>query len=182
MPGCPRRSSGRSSSDLQDGAARLTSGGCDGADLAPVIRTRGALAGLAPSLAVVMLFAWSGTEASPSEAAVSLGLVTVITCSAGWLAAPLLVDSRSRLAVATIGYAIAVLCTNAALAIIQAAADSLGTNGLEPVALIVAVVGRAALAVASAAYLIVPALIAGSLWSLSGRGLALVGRTSVVSS
>jgi hypothetical protein len=158
------------------------SGGCDGADLASVIRTRGALAGLVPSLAVVGLFAWSGTEASPSEAVVSLALVTVITCSAGWLAAPLLVGAQSRLSVATIGYAIAVLCTNAALAIIQAAADSLGTNGPDPVALIVAVAGRVALAVASAAYLIVPALIAGSLWSLAGRGLALVGRTPAISS
>ena len=130
----------------------------------------------------MVLFAWSGTEASLPEVVVSLALVTVITCSAGWLAAPLLVGARSRLAVATIGYAIAVLCTNAALAIIQAAADSLGTNGPDPVALIVAVAGRAALAVASAAYLIVPALIAGSLWSLAGRGLALVGRTPVVSS
>ena len=94
----------------------------------------------------------------------------------------MLVGAWSRLAVATIGYAIAVLCTNAALAIIQAAADSLGANGPDPVALIVAVVGRAALAVASAAYLIVPALVAGSLWSLAGRGIALVGRTPVVSS
>lgn len=147
-----------------------------------MIRTRGALAGLAPSLAVAVLFARSGTEASPSEVVVSLALVTVITCSAGWLAAPLLVGAGSRLAVATIGYAIAVLCTNAALAIIQAAADSLGTTGLDPVALIVVVAGRAALAVASAAYLIVPALIAGSLWSLAGRALALVGHTPAVSS
>jgi len=147
------------------------------------MRTRGALAGLVPSLAVVVLFAWSGTEASTSEVAVSLASVALITCSAGWLAAPLLASSQSRLAVSTLGYAIAVLCTNAALAIIQAAADPLGVNGPDPVALITAIIGRAAYAVVvSAAYLSVPALVGGFLWSLAGRSLAHVGRTSAVSS
>jgi hypothetical protein len=145
------------------------------------MRTRGALAGLAPSLAVMALFAWSGTEASPAEVAVSLALVTLITCSAGWLAAPLSVGPRSGLAVATIGYAIAVLCTNAALGIFQAAADSVRANGSDPVALIAAVVGRAALAVASAAYLLIPALVGGLLWSVASRGLAYVGRRSAIS-
>jgi hypothetical protein len=147
------------------------------------MRTRGALAGLVPSLAIVLLFAWGGTTASPSEVAVSLGLVVLITCSAGWLAAPLAAGAPPRLAVASFGYAIAVLCTNATLAMIQAAADSIGANGLDPVALLTAIIGRAAYdVVVSAAYLIVPALIAGFLWSLAARGLAHVGRASAISS
>ena len=111
-----------------------------------------------------------------------MALVTLITCSAGWLAAPLLAGARSRLVVAAVGYAIAVLCTNAALAIIQAAVNSLDADGPDPVALIDAVVSRATVAVISIAYLIVPALIAGLLWSLAARALAHVGRPSAISS
>jgi hypothetical protein len=71
-----------------------------------------------------------------------------------------------------LGYAIAVIATNALLAIAQAAIDAFATNGLDPIAVLTAVIGRAAYGViASAAYLILPALVAGGAWSLVARGL-----------
>ena len=136
------------------------------------MRTRGALAGLVPWLAVAALFVREGTTATPPEVAVSLGLVALITTSAGWLAGPLAAGPRRRLAVAAIGYAIAVLSTNSVLAIMQAAADSIAADGLDVIALVAAVVGRAALGLVGTAYMIVPALLAGVLWSLSAHSLS----------
>lgn len=135
------------------------------------MRARGALAGLVPWLAVAALFARDGTAATPPEVAVSLGLVALITTSAGWLAGPLAAGPRRRPGVAAIGYAIAMLSTNAALAIIQAAADSIAADGLDVIALGTAVVGRAAVGLVGTAYMIVPALLAGLFWSPAAHGL-----------
>ena len=138
----------------------------------------GAVAGLIPASVIGLLFAYSGSAASPSEVAVSLGLVALIATSAGWLAGPLAGRPR-RILVATIGYAIAFLATTAALSVLQGAADALAAHGLDPVAVILAIVGRAAVAAAGIAYLLIPALVLGSVWSIAARGLVrLVGGRS----
>ncbi len=134
-------------------------------------RWRGALAGLIPMLVIAGLFAIGPTSAQPAEVAVSLGLVALITTSAGWLAGPLSAAEPRRLLVAAFGYAIALIITNALLAIIKAAADSVGAHGLDPLALVEAILGLAAYALVATAYLILPAIIAGILWSLAARGL-----------
>ena len=138
----------------------------------------GAVAGLIPASLIALLFAYSGSAASPSEVAVSLGLVALIATSAGWLAGPLAGRPR-RILVAAIGYAIAFLVTTAALSVVQGAADALAAHGLDPVAVILAIVGRAAVAAAGIAYLLIPALVLGSVWSIAARGLVrLVGGRS----
>ena len=138
----------------------------------------GAVAGLIPASLIALLFAYSGSAASPSEVAVSLGLVALIATSAGWLAGPLAGRPR-RILVATIGYAIAFLATTAALSVLQGAADALAAHGLDPVAVVLAIVGRAAVAAAGIAYLLIPALVLGSVWSIAARGLVrLVGGRS----
>jgi hypothetical protein len=140
-------------------------------------RWLGGLAGLVPALAIAALFA-TGTAADPAQVAMSLGLVALITTSAGWLAGPLAATEPRRLLVAAIGYAIAVIATNALLAIAQAAIDAFATNGLDPIAIPTAVIGRAGYAVIATAYLILPALAAGGAWSLAARGLVrLEGRS-----
>ena len=141
-------------------------------------RSVGAAAGLIPASLIALLFAYSGSAASPSEVAVSLGLVALIATSAGWLAGPLAGRPR-RILVAAIGYAIAFLVTTAALSVVQGAADALAAHGLDPVAVILAIVGRAAVAAAGIAYLLIPALVLGSVWSIAARGLVrLVGGRS----
>lgn len=134
-------------------------------------RWRGALAGLVPALAIALLFALGGTAASPAQVAVSLGLVTAIAVTAGWLAGPLAARQPRRLLVAAFGYAIALIATTALLSIAQGAADAIVVGGLDPVAILTAVIGRAAVALAGTAYLIIPALVLGGAWSLAARGL-----------
>jgi hypothetical protein len=139
-------------------------------------RWLGGLAGLAPALAIAGLFA-TGTAATPGQVAISLGLVALITTSAGWLAGPLAATEPRHLLMAAFGYAIAVIAMNAVLAIAQAAVDTVANNGLDPIAVLTAVVGRAAYAViASAAYLILPALAAGGAWSLVARCMVRLDR------
>lgn len=133
-------------------------------------RWRGALAGLVPALAIALLFA-TGTAATPIQVAISLGLVTLITTSAGWLAGPLAAHEPRRLLVAAIGYAIALIAVNALLAILQAAVDAVATHGLDPIAVLTTIFGRAAVALIATAYLMLPALAAGAAWSLLARGL-----------
>jgi hypothetical protein len=140
-------------------------------------RWRGALAGLVPTLAIALLFVVGGTTATPPEVATSLALVALIATSAGWLAGPLAAGEPRRLAVAALGYAIALLATVAALSMVQAAWDSLAGNGVDPFAIVVAVTGRGLYAVAGAAYLIIPAIVLGAAWSLSAWGLAHLVRT-----
>jgi hypothetical protein len=138
-------------------------------------RWLGALAGLAPTLGVGLLFS-GGTAASPIEVATSMALVALISVAAGWLAGPLATARPRRLLVASFGYAIASLAATAVLALVQAAWDVWATNGLDPVAILAAVIWRAVGVFAGAAYLILPAILFGLLWSLTVRGLMRVGR------
>lgn len=134
-------------------------------------RWRGALAGLLPVAVVSFLFVIGSTAATPSEVAVSLGLVALIGITAGWFAGPLAAGSRRRLLIASIGYALALIATTAALAIIQGTWETVAANGLDPLAIATAIVGRAFYSLAGTAYLIVPALLVGGAWSIAARGL-----------
>ena len=49
--------------------------------------------------------------------------------------------------------------------------DAVGADGLAPIAVITAVVGRAAVALAATAYFIIPAIVLGIGWRLTARGL-----------
>ena len=64
---------------------------------------------------------------------------------------------------------------NALLAIVQATADAIASHGLDSFAILEAVIGRAAVALISTAYLILPAIGAGVAWSVAARGLARLG-------
>jgi hypothetical protein len=139
-------------------------------------RAVGAFAGLVPLLGIVLLFAFGGTTASPSEVAVSLTLVALITTGAGWVAGPMAAGQPRRLVAAAFAYAIALVALNALLAIGQAAADVIAIQGLDVVAILMAVIGRAAYALVGTAYLLVPAIAAGVAWSLTARALGGIRR------
>lgn len=137
-------------------------------------RWRGAVAGFVPTLAIALLFALGGTTASPGEVAVSLALVAAIATAAGWLAGPLVAAER-RILVAAFGYAIALIAMTGLLSIAQGVSDAFGANGLDPVAILTAAIGRAAYALVGTAYLILPAIVLGLAWSLAARGLMRLG-------
>ena len=139
-------------------------------------RWTGALAGLAPTGVVGALFAVAGSSASPGEVAVSLALVALIGMSAGWIAGPLAASEPRRLLKASMGYAIALIATNAGLAIAQAIADTGAANGFDVFALVNAILGRAFYALASTAYLLIPAMALGLVWSVVARTLTMVRR------
>jgi hypothetical protein len=142
-------------------------------------RWRGALAGLVLVLVIALLFAVGSTTSTPEEVAVSLGLVTLIAATAGWAAGPLAAGEPRRLLVAAFGYAIAAIAATVSLSIIQGIGDAIAAEGLAPMAVAVAIFGRATYALAGTAYLIVPALVAGMAWSIAARGLdRLVGSRS----
>lgn len=138
-------------------------------------RWHGAFAGLVPVLAIVLLFAISGTGAQSADVAVSIGLVALIATAAGWLAGPVAAAEPRRLPAAALAYAIALLAMNAWLAVVQAAADSIATHGLDVFAVLTAVIGRGAVALISTAYLILPAIGAGLAWSVAARSLMRLG-------
>jgi len=139
-------------------------------------RWTGALAGLAPTGAVGTLFAVGGSSASPGEVAGSLALVALIGMTAGWIAGPLAASKPRRLLKASMGFAIALIATNAGLAIAQAIADTVAANGFDVFALVNAILGRALYAVAATTYLLIPAIVLGLLWSVVARGLTMVRR------
>lgn len=134
-------------------------------------RLRGAVAGLIPTLAIVAIFAFGGTTATPTEVAVSLALVAFISMTAGWIAGPLAAGQPRRLLVASIGYALAYIDLSAVLSMVLAASDTWIANGPDPLASTTAVGERALVALAGAAYLIVPAVAFGLAWSMTARGL-----------
>jgi hypothetical protein len=140
-------------------------------------RALGAAAGLIPAGLLTLLFAISGSAAPLPDIAVSLGLVTLIATTAGWIAGPLTLARRSFL-MSTIGYAIAFIVASSALSVIQAAADAVAEDGLDLVAVVVAIVGRAAVTTAGIAYLIVPAIVLGSAWSISAQSLSRLSAAS----
>lgn len=135
-------------------------------------RLRGALAGLVPAFAVVVLFGVSGSAAAPPEVAASLAWVGLIATTAGWLAGPLAARERRRLLGAALGYAIALIATTAVLSMVQGARDTWTTAAFDPIAIATAIAGRALYALVSTTYLIVPAIVLGMIWSVTARGLA----------
>jgi hypothetical protein len=139
-------------------------------------RAMGAFAGLVPLLGIVLLFAVGGTTASPSEVALSLTLVALITTVAGWVVGPMAARQPRRLVAAAFAYAIALVALNALLAIVQAAADAVAMQGLDAFAILTAVTGRAGYALVSAAYLLLPAIAAGVAWSVTARALGGIRR------
>lgn len=134
-------------------------------------RLRGALAGLVPSLAIVALFAVSGSAATPPEVASSLAFVILIAMTAGWFAGPLADGERRRLLVAALGYATALVATTAALSLVQGAWGAWTTAAFDPIAIATAIAARALYALVSTIYLIGPAIVLGMTWSVTARGL-----------
>ena len=96
--------------------------------------------------------------------------------SAGWIAGPLAAAEPRSLIKAAIGYVIALLATNATLSIVRAIADTITAGGFDVVALVFSIVGRAFYAVASTAYLLIPAIALGLLWSVVARAATLLRR------
>jgi len=140
-------------------------------------RGRGAIAGLVPTLVIALLFAVGGTSATPLEVAWSLTLVALIAMTAGWLAGPLASGEPRRLLVATLGYAIALIVATASFSVIQGVGDAVAADRLDPIAILGAIVGRAVYALAGAAYLILPAIALGAVWSVAARGLTTLSRS-----
>lgn len=136
-------------------------------------RRRGALAGLAPAAVVALVFAVSGTGATSTAVATSLVLVTLLAMAAGWIAGPLAAAEPHRIVVAALGYAIALIAVVGALSVVQGVADAIASDGFDPVAIVVTVVGgRVVYALAATFYLLLPGIALGALWSLSAHGLA----------
>jgi hypothetical protein len=92
------------------------------------------------------------------------------------VAGPVAAAEPRRLLAAAFAYAIALIAVNALLATVQAAADAIAVQGLDVFAILIAVVGRAAYALVGTAYLILPAIAAGGVWSVSARALGRIGR------
>lgn len=139
-------------------------------------RARGAVAGLAPTLVFVGIFAFGGSSEGSTQVAISLSLVGLIAMSAGWVAGPLAAGPRRRLLVGAIGYALAFIAATATLSLVQAAWDAIAAQGFDPFAIATAILGRALVALAGTAYLILPALGLGLAWSVAARWLMQVGR------
>ena len=154
-----------------------------GGPISVTARPRGAIAGLVPTLAIVLLVLLAPTSATsrvaryattvtrPQEVAFSLALVAGLAMSAGWLAGPLAAGQPRRLLVAAIGYAIALIAAIVTLSIIQGAWDTWAERGLDPLALAGAIAGRALYGLAGTIYLFIPAFASGLAWSIAARGL-----------
>lgn len=134
-------------------------------------RWRGALAGVIPTAAIGMLFAVSGSAAAPFDLLWSLLLVSAIAMTAGWIAGPAVGQRPRGWLIGGLAYAIAFVGASVALSVVQAAWDVTAGAGLDPLALMVAVTGRALIGLAGAAYLIVPAIVLGLAWSAGALGL-----------
>jgi hypothetical protein len=134
-------------------------------------RTRwiGVVAGLGPTAVLGVFWLWTGVDVALTAAIASMGFAAVIAMTAGWMAGPLAVAEPRSLGSATIGYAIALIATIASASILQAMADVVAAGGVTPGAIAGAIAGRALVAVAAVAYLIVPALVAGVVWVLVAR-------------
>ena len=140
-------------------------------------RRRGAVAGLVPAIAVALVFAVSGTGATLTAVATSLVLVTLLAMTAGWIAGPLAAAKPRRLVIAALGYAIALIVAVGALSVVQGVVDAISTDGFDPVAIVIAVVGgRIVYALAATFYLLLPAIALGALWSASAWSLTRLTR------
>jgi hypothetical protein len=125
-------------------------------------RKLGAIAGVTPVLAIVLLFAISGSHAQPADVATSLEAIALISIVAGWSSGPFAV--RHRWFAATCFYSVAWSLGLTLLALVQAAVESWSTDGFDAGAIVLAVVGRAAYAPFSAPYFLIPAFVLGAIW------------------
>ncbi len=139
-------------------------------------RWMGALAGLAPTGVIAAWWVWTGIGVSTGGAIVSLGLLAAIAMTAGWIAGPLSVAVPRGPAKAVVGYAIAVIGTTSSLSIIQAGADQISAGDVSVGGLVTAIAGRALIALAGIAYLILPALFFGVVWVAVARLLLRLAR------
>jgi hypothetical protein len=126
-----------------------------------------------------MFWLWTGVDVPLNAAIASMALAALIAMIAGWIAGPLALAEPRSLGSATIGYAIALIGTIASASILQAVADVIAAGSVTPGTVLGAIVGRAFVAVAGTAYLIVPALIVGLVWVMLAR---LVRRAGTVTS
>ena len=131
----------------------------------------GALAGLVPAGAVATLFAVSGSRAAPDQVVASLTWTAAIATVAGWIAGPVAVSEPRRLIRSSFAYAVAVIGTWTAWSIAQAGAQAIADDGLDIGTLLEAIGGRGAYSLVSAAYLLIPAVAMGSVWSVVAHTL-----------
>jgi hypothetical protein len=129
----------------------------------------GAIAGLGPALGIVLLFAVSGSFAPAGEVAISLAAFAVLSMAAGWLSGPF--AARHGWGAGACAYGLAWISLQAWLALLQAAFDTWSANGADVVAVTTAVIGRAAYALISAVYLLVPSVVFGAVWVAGFRAL-----------
>jgi hypothetical protein len=132
-------------------------------------RGLGAIAGLGPGLAILLLFVVSGSFAPAGEVAISLALFAVLSITPGWLSGPFAV--RRGWAAGACAYGLAWISVQAWLALVQAGFEAWSANGADVVAITSAVVGRAAYALISAVYFLIPAVVLGAVWVAALRAL-----------
>jgi hypothetical protein len=137
-------------------------------------RALGAVAGLVPAIAVSVLYAMSGSSEGPVAMATGIVLVGLIGTTAGLVVGPLAASEPRRLLAAALAYAIALICVAALLSIVQGVGDAIAADGFDPLAIVAAAVGRAGVAIAGVAYLILPAVVVGLGWSVATRWLTVV--------
>jgi len=132
-------------------------------------RKLGAIAGATPVLAIVLLFAVSGSHAQPADVATSLAAIALISVVAGWSSGPFAV--RHRWFAATGFYSVAWSLVLTPLALVQAAVETWSAGGFDAGAIVLAVVGRAAYAPSSALCFLIPAFVLGAIWTGALRAL-----------
>jgi hypothetical protein len=130
-----------------------------------VARKLGAFAGATPVLAIVLLFAVSGSHAQPADVATSLAAMALISIVAGWSSGPF--AARHRWFAATWYYGVSWSLVLTLLALVQAAAESWSAHGLDAGAIVLAVAGRAAYTL----YFLIPAFVLGAIWIGALRAL-----------
>jgi len=140
------------------------------------IRLRGGLAGLAPALILAGLFIASDPTTPLLDQALYLMPVAAIAVVAGAIVGPVAAGPRRRLTVGAFAFAVAILATTTTLSVAQGIGDVISSTGLDAVAIMAAAAGRAAVAMVSALYLLLPYAGLGFAWSLAARALGRVRR------
>ncbi len=134
-------------------------------------RWAGAAAGIIPAATLTALFAVSGSLDSAADGVRTFAEFALWGGAVGWVVGPLAVGGGRTIRMAVPAFALVGLGIGAALAVVQAALDTIATHGIDPVAVIGAMVARGAYAVVSTLYLLGPALALGLLWWLGTRPL-----------
>lgn len=117
----------------------------------------------------MLLFAASGSLAPAAQVEISLAAIAVISMAAGRLASPRAV--RHGWVLGAVVYGVAWTLVLQGLALVQAAFEAWYANGADAVAISTAVVGRAAYALISALYFVIPAIVLGVIWVVALRAL-----------